>query len=106
MEGAATRKQTRLARRLRRAWRVATFGSPNAGRRAAALAVLGAISGIGEAAVVVLVIALASGRRFGGYPLADQLPSSSWALAAFGFAMVVLLAVTHLGSARLATGFG
>jgi ABC-type multidrug transport system fused ATPase/permease subunit len=106
MGGAATRKQSRVERRLRRAWRVATFGSPNAGRRAAALAVLGAISGLGEAAVIVLVIALASGGGFGGYPLADQLPSSSWALMALSFGTVVLLAVAHLGSARLAAGFG
>ena len=106
MGGAATRKQSRLERRLRRAWRVASFGLPHAGRRAAALAALGAISGFGEAAVIVLVIALASGGHFSGYPLADQLPSSSWALMALSFGMVVLLAVTHLGSARLAAGFG
>jgi hypothetical protein len=48
----------------RRLWEVATFGTPHPGRRLAGLAIVGAIAGFGEAAVVILVIALVSGDEF------------------------------------------
>ena len=47
------------------------------GRRVIALALLGLATGVGEAAVVVLVVALAAGERLDGLPLAEHIPSSA-----------------------------
>ncbi len=92
--------------RVRRSWQVATFGIEHPRRRIAALALLGAISGFGEAAVIVLVIALVSGRQLSHYPLADRLPSSSWIVAALALGVLAVLAAAHLGAARLAARAG
>jgi ABC-type multidrug transport system fused ATPase/permease subunit len=92
--------------RLRRAWQVATFGTEHPRRRVAALGLLGAISGFGEAAVIVLVIALVSGHKLADYPLVDHLPSSSWAVAGLALGALAGLAAAHLGAARLAARSG
>jgi ABC-type multidrug transport system fused ATPase/permease subunit len=91
---------------LRRAWQVATFGTRHPRRRVAALALLGALSGFGETAVIVLVIALVSGHQLAHYPLADQLPSSAWTIAALALGVLAVLAVAHFGAARLAARTG
>ena len=83
-------------------WHVATFGVQNPRRRLAALGLLGAAGGIGEALVLVLVIALVSGHQLATYPLADQLPSSPWTIAGVALGVLAGLACVHLVSARLA----
>jgi ABC-type multidrug transport system fused ATPase/permease subunit len=90
----------------RRLWEVATFGTPHPGRRLAGLAIVGAIAGFGEAAVVILVIALVSGDEFSDYPLASALPDSAWANAALALGALGVLAAAHLGVARLAARSG
>jgi ABC-type multidrug transport system fused ATPase/permease subunit len=70
------------------------------------MAFLGAVSGLGETAVVILAIALVSGRRLAHYPLAGLLPSSPWAVAGLALAVVAILAAGHVGAAHLAARAG
>ena len=79
---------------------------PHAVRRLVLLAVLGAVTGIGEAALVVLVVALVSGQQLSRYPLAGHLPSSSWKVATLALAALGVLAAGHLASARIAARAG
>jgi ABC-type multidrug transport system fused ATPase/permease subunit len=95
-----------LASRLRRTWTVAIFGTPRPRRRLALLTLTGAISGLGEIAVVILVIALVSGGQRSRYPLADRLPSSPWVVAALALGALAVLAVAHLAAARVAARAG
>jgi ABC-type multidrug transport system fused ATPase/permease subunit len=89
-----------VAARLRAWWVGITFGNHRPGRTVAALAFLGAIAGAGEAALVVLLVAIASGSETEGLPIAGELPSGTWALSALALAVLVGLALAHLGSAR------
>jgi ATP-binding cassette subfamily B protein len=102
----ASRTRSAPTLRLRRAWHVATFGVQHPRSRLAALGLLGAAGGLGEAAVVVLVIALVSGHQLVGYPLADRLPSSSFSIAWLALGVLAVLAGVHVASARLAARAG
>src|SRR4051812_15613111 len=79
-------------------WRVATFGARHPRRRIAALALFGSVTGVGEALVVLLLVALASGgslHRLPGFvPHGD-----TWMLAALTLGAVAVLAATHLAAA-------
>ncbi|HTW08394.1 MAG TPA: ABC transporter ATP-binding protein [Acidimicrobiales bacterium] len=67
----------------------------------AALALLGALVGLGESAAVLLLVAVAEpGRRLRGTGL--SLPRSTWEVAGLALATVLVLAVAHVASARLA----
>ncbi len=92
----------RAANRAVSWWRGATFGTGRAAQRVTALAALGLITGLAEAAVVVLVVALAARTSNGKLPLVDDLPDSSWTLAGLALAAVAVLALAHLGSALIA----
>jgi ABC-type multidrug transport system fused ATPase/permease subunit len=86
---------------LRTWWAGVTFGTPRAGRRILSLAILGAISGAGEALVVLLLVALVS--RDGASRLPVLVPGgSTWTLAALALGSVAVLAATHLGAAWIA----
>jgi ATP-binding cassette subfamily B protein len=87
-------------RGLRAWWGGATFGTPRAGRRILSLGVLGAVSGAGEALVVLLLVALVS--RDGGRLPALVPSGSTWTLAAMALACVAVLAAAHLGAAWIA----
>ena len=76
-----------------------TFATDRPARRVGALTVLGVITGLGEAIVVILVVAIASDRLRGDLPLLGSLPDGTWARAALALAVVVVLAASHLGSA-------
>ena len=104
--GDATPRRLAPLDHVRRAWEIASFGIPHARRRIAVLAALGVVAGLGETAVVLLVVALVSGRRLEAYPLADQLPSSPWGLAALALGTLAGLAAAHLLAARLAARSG
>jgi ABC-type multidrug transport system fused ATPase/permease subunit len=66
------------------------------------LAALGIITGLAEAAVVILVVALAAGPDNSKLPLVERLPHSSWTLAGLALCAVVVVALAHLGSALIA----
>ena len=91
-----------MKQRAREWWRRATFGAPHPARRVATLAGLGLVSGVGEAAVVVLVVALASESDSHDVVLLDELPAEPWVLAALALGSLLLLAAAHFGSARIA----
>ncbi len=69
-----------------------------------ALGLLGAVSGLAEAALVVLLVVMASGSGGEQLPVAGDLPSETWALAAIALGVLVALALAHLGSALIAAG--
>jgi ABC-type multidrug transport system fused ATPase/permease subunit len=79
-----------------------SFGSPRLVPRLAALSLLGFAAGLGEAAVVLLLIAAAAGSDIGSLPLSGALPDGAWAIAALALSIVVLLAAVHYLTARLA----
>ena len=85
---------------LRRWWAGATYGTTHPGRRVLALSVLGSISGVGEAGVVLLLVAMVS-RDGGRLPV---LPASepTWVLAALALAAVAVSASSHLAAAWVA----
>ncbi len=85
---------------MRAWWASATFGTPQPGRRVVPLGILGAVSGAGEAAVVLLLVALVS--RDGGRLPALVPTASTWSLAAMALATVAILAAAHLASAWIA----
>ena len=102
----APKRTPALPERLRRAWQVSTFGTRHPRRRIALLAALGAVTGLGETAVVVLVIALVSGPRLDAYPLAGHLPGSSWTVAGLALGALAVLAAAHWFAARVAARSG
>ena len=69
-----------------------------------ALGLLGAVSGLAEAALVVLLVVIASGSGGEQLPVAGDLPTATWALAAIALAVLVALALAHVGSALIAAG--
>ena len=88
-----------MTARLRGWWRGATFGARHPRRRVAALAVLGTVTGLGEAVVVLLLVALASG---GSSRLPGFVPEGgTWTLAGFALIAVAVLAAAHFASAWL-----
>ena len=86
--------------RARAWWDGVTFGLRRPGRRILALSILGSISGVGEAVVVLLLVGLVS--RDGGRLPALIPTGSTWSLAGMAFAAVVVLAAAHLGAAWIA----
>ena len=92
----------RAVERLRSWWASVTFGTESPGRRVAALGLLGAVSGLAEAALVVLLVSMASGSGTEQLPVAGDLPAETWGLAAIALAVLVALALAHLGSALIA----
>jgi hypothetical protein len=79
-------------------WAVATFGARHSRRRVALLTVLGMITGAGEALVVLLLVAIASG---GSGRLPGFVPSGgTWPLTGLTLAVVSVLASAHFASAR------
>lgn len=89
-----------IATRARAWWARLTFASRHPGRTMAALATLGILGGLGEAAVVVLVISLASGDA-NGLPLVGHAPDGVWPRAGLALGVLALLAAAHLASAWL-----
>ena len=94
----------RAVERARSWWNGVTFGTENPGRRVVALGLLGAVSGLAEAALVVLLVVIASGSGAEQLPVAGDLPTATWALAAIALAVLVALALSHIGSALIAAG--
>lgn len=87
----------------RRTWRTAVYGTQKPVRVILQLAAAGVVSGIGETAVVVLLIALAAGRSlpFGG--LDAILPNGDGTLVVLALAAVALVAVSHWVTAVVAS---
>lgn len=75
-------------------------------RRSVSMAALGFMTGFGESAVVLLVVALASRRSPQHLPFARVLPTSGLGLAGAAVVAVAALAVLHLFSARVAASVG
>jgi ABC-type multidrug transport system fused ATPase/permease subunit len=88
--------------RLRAWWESLTFATRDPARRMAALTGLGVVSGLGEAAIVVLVVALASRGLGRNLPLAGELPHDTWARAGIALGVLLVLAASHFGSAWVA----
>ena len=95
-----------LSTRANEWWQQLTLGTPRPARRVGALAALGVITGLGEAALVLLLVTLASGGAKGGLPGADLLPSDPAALAGITLGVVIILAAAHTGSALLSAHAG
>src|SRR5919206_4461213 len=96
------RSRASRCRVIRRAfadrWRVATFGARHPSRRIAALALLGTVIGVGEALVVLLLVALAS--RGSSHRLPGFVPhGNTWMLAGLTLGAVAVLAAAHLAAA-------
>jgi ABC-type multidrug transport system fused ATPase/permease subunit len=85
--------------RARAWWTTLSFGARAPRRRLATLALLGLATGIGESAVVVLLVALASRGHGDRLPLIAMLPGSPWELAAIALLAAAGLALAHLGAA-------
>jgi ABC-type multidrug transport system fused ATPase/permease subunit len=85
--------------RARAWWTTLSFGARAPRRRLVTLALLGLASGIGESAVVILLVALASRGHGGRLPLGSILPGSPWTLAAIGLLAAAGLALADLGAA-------
>ena len=91
----------RAVERARSWWGGVTFGTENPGRRVVALGLLGAVAGLAEAALVVLLVSMASGSATEQLPVAGDLPAETWALAAIAIGVLIALALAHLGSAQI-----
>ena len=100
---ASPSRRLRPLERGRLWWTTLTFGARHPGRRVGALAGLGLVAGLGEAAVVVLLVALASRSSSGRLPFLEGLPSDAWTLAGMALGALVLLALAHYGSAWIST---
>lgn len=90
-----------IASRARARWAQFTLASRHPGRTIAALAALGVVSGLGEAAVVVLVVALASGAATDQLALVGHAPDGVWPRAGLALGVLAVLAAAHLASAWL-----
>jgi ABC-type multidrug transport system fused ATPase/permease subunit len=95
-----------VSQRIRIWWEQLGFGTERHTRRVLILAAFGLVSGLGEAAVVVLAVALASGGSGGRLPLLGESPPGSGTLTALALGSLVLLAAAHYGSARATARFG
>jgi ABC-type multidrug transport system fused ATPase/permease subunit len=100
--GPTTRAQ---GSRVREWWREFGSGTHRQGRRVLALTILGVAAGIGESAVVILVIALASSHSGRDLPLVGDHVTATPALAGLALASVLVLAVAHLAAARAGARF-
>jgi len=89
--------------RLRDVWTWVSYGTRRPLRLVVLLAAAGAISGLGETAIVVLLIALAAGGSVSLRSLSDLLPRDTGTLAALALAAVAVVALSHWLSARTAT---
>jgi ABC-type multidrug transport system fused ATPase/permease subunit len=85
---------------MRAWWAGVTFGTRRPGRRVAGLGILGAVSGVGEAVVVLLLIALVA-RDASGLPALVP-DAGTWSLAVLALAAVGVLGASHLGAAWVA----
>ena len=100
---AAGRSDAGLVARGRSWWAGVTFGTSNPGRRVVALASFGVVSGLAETALVLLLVSMASESGPEQLPIAGELPSATWALAAIALVVLVALALAHLGSSLITT---
>jgi ABC-type multidrug transport system fused ATPase/permease subunit len=89
----------RLRARVRAWWSALTFATRRPARTVAALTTLGAVAGLGEALVVILVVAVASNRLGRNLPLLGSLPHGTWARAALALTVLLVVAAAHLASA-------
>ena len=85
------------------AWRSATFGARSPARLVGLLVVAGLVSGLGETAVVVLLIGLAAGRALPIGGLSGLVPSGTATLAVAALVAVALIALAHFFTARAAS---
>ena len=88
---------------VRQAWRSATYGARNPLKLVLQLAGAGIVSGLGETAVVVLLVDLAAGRSLSLGGLGDALPSGTWSLVALALTAVAVVAVSHWITALVAS---
>ncbi|HUF32084.1 MAG TPA: ABC transporter ATP-binding protein [Acidimicrobiales bacterium] len=96
-----------IGHRISRSWHDLTYGARHPGRRVAALAGLGVVAGLGESAVVVLVVRLAAGGTgLDSLPGADALPSGTVVLGGLALGVLAVLAAAHLASAVLTARVG
>lgn len=91
------------ADRIREMWASASYGTRHPVRLVLLLAAAGVISGIGETAIIVLLIALAAGGTVSLGVLTDVVPASTSVIAALALGAVSLVAFAHWLSARTAT---
>jgi len=90
-----------MSARLRAWWEGFTFAARHPGRTMAALTGLGVVSGLGEAAIVVLVVAVASHSLTGHLPLVGSLPHGTWTRAELALGVLAVLAASHFAAAWL-----
>jgi ABC-type multidrug transport system fused ATPase/permease subunit len=90
---------------LRERWELATFGARHPRRRVAALAVLGTVTGAGEALIVLLLVAIASGGD--SHRLPSIVPEGdTWVLAGVALGVLGLVALAHFASSWTAARAG
>ena len=88
---------------LRAWWQSASYGTESPSSRVTALVLLGIFTGIAEAAVIVLIVALAAGGgdQAASLPLIEEVPDATWQVAAMSAVFLLALAAAHLSSARI-----
>ena len=92
-----------MADRIRELWASTRYGARHPVRLVLLLVVAGLISGIGETAIIILLIALASSGTVSLGALTDVVPASTAALAGLALGAVALVAFAHWLSARTAS---
>ena len=90
-----------MSARLRGWWEGFTFAARHPARTMAVLTGLGVVSGLGEAAIVVLVVAVASHSLSGHLPLVGSLPHGAWTRAELALGVLAVLAASHFAAAWL-----
>ena len=83
-------------------WASARYGTRHPVRLVLLLAAAGILSGLGETAIIVLLIALAAGGAVSIGELNDVVPSDATALAALALGAVAVVAFSHWLTARTA----
>ena len=100
----ATASKRSLRARVGGLWtRISLYGTRHPVRLVLLLAAAGAISGLGETAIVLLLIALAAGGSVSLRAVSDLLPRDTWTLAALALAAVSVVALSDWLSARTAS---
>lgn len=92
--------------RVREWWQSVAYGTERPGRRIASLALCGVVAGLGEAAVILLVVALVSSTGDAYPAIGDWVPDSTWGIALGALAAVAVTAVAHAGSSIMAARTG
>ncbi|MCA9796249.1 MAG: hypothetical protein KC910_30790, partial [Candidatus Eremiobacteraeota bacterium] len=93
----------KLAERARDIWATVSYGTQRPARLVLLLGVAGLVSGLGETAIIILLITMATGGQSAAGPLTGSLPTSTVALTVLSIGSVLVVSAAHWLSARTAT---